>query len=105
LKVSVGCGLSTEPLCIECGEHLGIGELAVGLYTESPNGHPGNLRLLGEFCSGCAGRFTKNREPSAGPFDPGISVSPPAAREAALRAAKRLRELARDLETAEYGVG
>lgn len=103
LKVSVGVGLGGEPLCVECGGRIGPDGLVVGLYAE----HPDSRGMLGQFCPGCAGRFTQRvaKGPTA-PFDPGgMAVSAQGAREAALRAAKRLRELARDLEGAEYRVG
>ena len=101
MKVSVGVGLGGEPLCVECGSHIDPAALVVGLYAERAD----SLGMLGQFCEECAGRFTeKTAEDPARPFDPGMAVSPQGAREAALRAAKRLRKLARDLEQAEYRV-
>ena len=94
--------MGAEPLCVECGGHIGPDGLVVGLYAE----HPDSLEMLGEFCPECAGRFTQRAANGpSGPFDPGMTVSTQGAREAALRAAKRLRKLARDLEGAEYGAG
>ncbi len=96
--------MGAEARCVECGGPIGPEALVVGLYVDATE-DLGFLDVLGEFCAECAGRFTQRTRKDAGPCDPGISVNPQAAREAALRAAKRLRKLARELETAEYEAG
>jgi hypothetical protein len=58
--------------------------------------------MLGEFCSECAERFTKwAAKERTDPFDPGITVDLQGARAAVLRASKRLRRLALNLEQVE----
>lgn len=105
MKVSVSAGLSVSPLCVECGGVIGFDGLVMGLYAEPSRERPDSLRMLGEFCEECAGRFTtRTTKGRASLLDPGIAVHPKEARQAALRAAKRLRKLARELENAEYVV-
>lgn len=104
LKVSVGVGLSADALCVECGENIGPDSMVVGLYVGATE-DLGFLDTLGQFCPECSGRFARrSAEGSTGPFDAGVEVDRRGAREAALRAAKRLRKLACDLENAEYRV-
>jgi len=102
LKVEVGVGLGSNPTCIECGGHIDPAGLVVGLYGEYPSETRGSLRMLGEFCSECAERFTKRAaKERTDPFDPGMTVDLQGARAAVLRASKRLRRLAINLEQVE----
>jgi hypothetical protein len=58
--------------------------------------------MLGEFCSECAARFTKRAtKERTDPFDPGMTVDLQGAQAAVLRASKRLRKLALNLEQVE----
>jgi hypothetical protein len=102
LKVEVGVGLGSNPTCIECGGHIDPAGLVVGLYGEYPSETRGALRMLGEFCSECAERFTKKATRArTDVFDPGMTVDLQGARAAVLRASKRLRRLALNLEQVE----
>ena len=91
----------TRRVCLECGgdpDYDGP-EPLVALASESAA--DGTSKLIGYFCSECEARFTEDRGETGFLREPVKTIHPVRSRQALRRVAKRLRALARQLESAD----
>jgi hypothetical protein len=88
-------------VCLGCGADLDYDApgSSVALVSESSAG--GKSGLIGYFCTDCEARFTEERGETGFLREPVKTIHPAKAREALRRTAKKLRALARRLESAD----
>ncbi len=91
----------TRAVCLECGtepDYDAPGS-SIALVSESSAG--GKSELIGYFCTDCEARFTEERGETGFLREPVKTIHPARSREALRRTAKKLRALARRLESAD----
>ena len=91
----------TRALCLECGADPDYE--APGSYVALVSGPSagGKSELIGYYCTDCAARFTEERGETGFLREPVKTIHPARSREALRRTAKKLRALARRLESAD----